>query len=80
MTEEVLDRTRLKDPLRGSIIDRRERGQVAQTSRHGTEIRTFQKRGQTSGHGTQIRTFTNKKVVFLPKIFCLWVILHKKCP
>ena len=46
--------TRLKDPLRGSIINSKtkKRRQVG----HGQTFGHF-KRGQTSGHGTEIRTW-----------------------
>ena len=48
--KQIIIQTRLKDQLHGSIINSRERGQVGQTSGHGTEIRTFQERGHKSGH------------------------------
>ena len=42
--------TRLKDPLRGSIIDSKERGQVGQTSRHFKRGDKHPDLGQKFGH------------------------------
>ena len=60
--------TRLKDPLRGSIIDSKERGQVGQTSRHlseGTNIRTWDRNPDISREATNIGPWDTN-----PDIYC----------
>ena len=56
--------TRLKDPLRGSIIDSKEGGQVGQTSGEGTNIRTRDRNPDISIEGTNIRTWDTNPDIY----------------